>query len=51
VSFVLLVVSAAVVVVSSWDLDVRTEPLWVSVGLSIAAIAAAIAAIALPRRR
>jgi len=51
VAFGLLTASAVVIVVSSLDLDFDSRPLWISFGLSIAAIALAIAAIGLRRRR
>jgi predicted exporter len=51
VSFVLMIAAGAVLVLAARDLLRSLTPLWISTGLSAAAIAAAVAGVVLPRRR
>lgn len=50
-SFVLMMTAALMLVLAARDLFSSLTPLWVSVGLSAAAIVAAVAGVVLPRRR
>ena len=50
-SFVLVMTAAVMLVLAARDLFSSLTPLWVSVGLSAAAIVTAVAGVVLPRRR
>jgi hypothetical protein len=51
VSFALMIAAGVVLVLAAKDLLRSLTPLWISTGLSAAAIAAAVAGVMLPRRR